>query len=124
MGWRILVVEDDESTQEFYRHFFEVMHRPDFEWTLAGSAERALELARETKFHAVVLDWSLPRMSGCDLLEALKSDPKTKAVPVYVVTSHRAVETREQALGAGARDFMTKPVRPETLRACLPGAPA
>lgn len=116
---RILVVEDDESSQEFYRHFFGSLHAGEFEWTLAGSAEKAQAVLSTARFDAVVLDWRLPRMSGLALLNALRGDLETRDVPVLVVTSCSDFEDRARALASGADGFIVKPFEPEFLRARL-----
>jgi CheY-like chemotaxis protein len=57
----------------------------------------------------IVTDLSMPRMTGIELIRALKRDPATRAIPVAVVTSSDIVNDREDALAAGAQSFWAKP---------------
>lgn len=116
---RVLVVEDDESSQEFYRHFFGTLHAREFEWTLASSGEKAQLVLGSRRFDAIVLDWCLPRMSGLALLNELRGDPDTRQTPILVVTSRTDPEDRARALSSGADGYIIKPFLAGDLRARL-----
>jgi CheY-like chemotaxis protein len=57
----------------------------------------------------IVTDLSMPRMTGLELLRALKSDARTRSIPVAVITSSNVPNDRELALQAGACSFVHKP---------------
>lgn len=109
---RILVVEDDESTLDFYRYFFQDPARREYGWCWAISGERALQTLKDSRngtFDLVVLDWGLPRMSGMDFLEHLRRDPANGSLPVIMVSSRGDAEDKVAALDAGADDYLSKP---------------
>jgi CheY-like chemotaxis protein len=80
---KILLVEDSK----FMRLATErALERAGFEVSSAGDGEKALRLAAEKLPDLILLDMLLPKMSGPDVLAALKQDPVTKAIPVVVIT--------------------------------------
>jgi signal transduction histidine kinase/DNA-binding response OmpR family regulator len=105
----ILIVEDDES---FARILLELAHELDFQVLVATSAEEALALAQQFKPSAIVLDIGLPDNSGMFVLERLKSDSRTRHIPVHVVSGS---DYSTPALSMGAVGYMLKPVKREQL---------
>jgi CheY-like chemotaxis protein len=80
---KILLVEDSK----FLRLATErALTRAGYEASSAIDGPEALRLARETLPDLILLDMLLPKMTGPDVLKALKSDPLTKAIPVVVMT--------------------------------------
>ena len=80
---KILLVEDSK----FLRLATErALARAGYEMSSAGDGEEALRLAREKLPDLILLDMLLPKLSGPDVLLALKKDPLTKAIPVVVMT--------------------------------------
>lgn len=108
----ILVVEDDDSAAQLAaahlmragfrsRHFFE--------------GEQAVEEAAELGPCAILLDLHLPGMDGFEVCRRLKADPRTRKIPVIVLSAHRNREHVLKALQAGADDFLVKPIDPHLL---------
>jgi signal transduction histidine kinase/CheY-like chemotaxis protein/CHASE3 domain sensor protein len=109
-GQRILlVIEDDESFAGIVR---DLAHEMGFRCLVAGTAEEALQLARQHKPSAVVLDVGLPDQSGLAVLDRLKSDVATRHIPVHVVSGSDHSQT---ALALGAIGYLVKPVKREEL---------
>jgi CheY-like chemotaxis protein len=80
---RILLVEDSK----FLRLATErALARAGYEMSSASDGEEALRVAREKLPDLILLDMLLPKMSGPDVLKALKQDPLTKTIPVVVIT--------------------------------------
>ncbi len=80
---KILLVEDSK----FLRLATErALARAGYEVSSAGDGEEALRVAQEKLPNLILLDMLLPKMSGPDVLKALKKDPSTKAIPVVVMT--------------------------------------
>jgi len=80
---KILLVEDSK----FLRLATErALARAGYHMTSAADGDEALQLARQTLPDLILLDMLLPKMSGPDVLKALKKDPATKAIPVVVMT--------------------------------------
>jgi CheY-like chemotaxis protein len=65
----------------------------------------------------LILDVGLPRMDGWQVLDRIRADLRTRNLKVLVLTAHAQEETRERADRGGADAFITKPFRPDDLRA-------
>lgn len=109
----LLVVEDDSNFAGIVR---DLAHEMGFQCLVAGTAEEALELAREFKPSAVVLDVGLPDQSGLAVLDRLKRDIQTRHIPVHVVS---AADHSATALSLGAIGYLVKPVKREELSGVL-----
>ncbi len=109
----LLVVEDDSNFAGIVR---DLAHEMGFQCLVAGTAEEALELAREYKPSAVVLDVGLPDQSGLAVLDRLKRDVETRHIPVHVVS---AADHSQTALSLGAIGYLVKPVKREDLAGVL-----
>jgi len=83
-GAKVLLVEDSK----FLRMSTErVLAAAGYEMVSAGDGEQAVRLARQHRPALVLLDIMLPKMTGPDVLKALKKDPATAAIPVMMLTS-------------------------------------
>jgi CheY-like chemotaxis protein len=101
---KILLVEDSK----FLRMASErALARAGYEVISAGDGEEALRLAREKLPDLMLLDMLLPKMSGPDVLMALKKDPLTKAIPVVVITG-MAQTNAARLQQDGAAGFLEK----------------
>ncbi|MFS2108617.1 response regulator [Sphingomonas sp. Sphisp140] len=109
----LLVVEDDGSFAAIVR---DLAHEMGFQCLVAGTAEEALELARQYKPSAVVLDVGLPDQSGLAVLDRLKRDVETRHIPVHIVS---AADHSQTALSLGAIGYLVKPVKREDLAGVL-----
>jgi len=88
----------------------------------AYSGKEALELIERTNFDTIVLDIRMPGMDGIELLALLKANPKTKFIPVIMLTGCAERELKRKALNLGAYDFVNKPADPYELTARLKGS--
>ena len=95
---------------------------PDCKLVGANSGKEALELIERTDFDTIVLDIRMPGMDGIELLTLLKINPKTKFIPVIMLTGCAEQELKRQALDLGAHDFVNKPAGPYELTARLKGS--
>jgi CheY-like chemotaxis protein len=105
----VLVVDDVEDTRSLYRHYFEYQGARVF---TAADGMAALDLAVAEQPDVIVLDLAMPRMTGWDVLGALKNDARTHAIPVLVLSGQGAPQT---ALEAGADRYLEKPCLPPDL---------
>ena len=85
----------------------------------AGTGAEALDMARSERPDLVLLDMAMPDMDGREVCRRLKRDPRTRAIPVVMVTAHNDPESRRTAIAAGADDFLTKPIDDTILLARL-----
>ncbi len=110
---RVLVVEDNPEMSRFISEMlsgeFDVAAAPD------GEAGLAAALARPPD--AVVTDIMMPRMSGDELVRAIRRHPELDAIPVLVITARADDALRIQLLREGAQDYLMKPFVIEEVRA-------
>jgi two-component system phosphate regulon response regulator PhoB len=109
---RILVVEDEVAIQELLRYTLE---QAAFEVVIANSAEQALAEIRNQLPAMVLLDLMLPGMSGVVLAKRLRSEARTRELPIIMVTARADEGDRVQGLDLGADDYVTKPFSPKEL---------
>jgi PAS domain S-box-containing protein len=113
---RILLVEDHPESRRALQRLIE---RRGHEVVAVGSAEEAeVELAKQS-FPFLILDWMLPGKSGVDLCRELRAQPNGDEFFILLVTARDHTEDLEQALEAGANDYLTKPIDPDRLHVRL-----
>ena len=103
---KVLVVDDEPNivlSLEF------LMQQAGFEVTTAFDGESALALVNENPPDLVLLDISLPGISGFEVLEQLRSQAVFKRLPIVMLTAHGREVEREKGLALGADDYITKP---------------
>jgi CheY-like chemotaxis protein len=101
---KILLVEDSKPIR---RENEQVLIEAGYEVVCAVDGESALRFARDEKPDLILLDMILPKMSGPDVLQHLKSDPATADIPVVVVSS-LSEKNRQKLIEAGAEDYLEK----------------
>ena len=87
------------------------------QYTVAAAEDsgKALAMIHSRDPVAVILDVQMPGGGGLSLLSKLKADPKTRNLPVMMLTGERNAETVVKAMDAGADDYMVKPFLPDAL---------
>jgi two-component system phosphate regulon response regulator PhoB len=85
------------------------------------TAEAALDRARERHFDLLVLDWSLPGMTGLDLCRKIRAEPALSTIPVLFLTAHSSSKDIVDAFASGADDYVAKPFRAPELGARIFG---
>lgn len=104
---KVLLVEDHQESRRSLRL---LMERRGHEVAAVGSAEEAEKALAEQTFPFLVLDWMLPGKSGIELCRDLRAQPRGDEMFILLVTARDATEDLEQALAAGANDYLTKPL--------------
>ena len=107
MSGRILIVDDLATNRALLRVRLQAAFH---ECLQAGDGASALEIALREKPALILLDVMLPDITGIEVCRRLRADPRTRDIPVIMVTASGDRERRLQALAAGADDFLTKPV--------------
>ncbi|MBI3917431.1 MAG: phosphate regulon transcriptional regulator PhoB [Betaproteobacteria bacterium] len=111
-GSSILVVEDEPAIQELIAVNLEhAGHRV----LRAASAEEAQQSIHDALPDLVVLDWMLPGDSGISLARRLRSDRRTRDIPIIMLTARAQEQDRVAGLEAGADDYVSKPFSPREL---------
>jgi PAS domain S-box-containing protein len=104
---RVLIVDDERHN----RQVLDVMLRPEgYLLRSAASGEEALALMALQPPDLILLDIMMPGMDGHQLAARIKADPATRNIPIIMITALDDRKSRMLALGAGAEDFLTKPV--------------
>ena len=101
---KILLVEDSKFLRLATGR---ALTRAGYEMSFAGDGDEALLMAAEKLPDLILLDMMLPKMSGPDVLKALKKEPETARIPVVVLTGLSQTNA-ERLRGDGAYAFLTK----------------
>jgi CheY-like chemotaxis protein len=107
----LLLVDDVEEVRRMYEEYFQSV---GIRVVTAADGEAALEAVGYESPNIIVLDLSMPKMSGWDVVRHLKQEPWTRRTPIIVLSG---LDERESAMAAGAESFMGKPCLPRELLA-------
>lgn len=113
--FRILVVDDDLKNIQVGINFLK--NNENYHLVFATSGEQALARVAETDFDLVLLDIIMPTMDGYEVCKRLKSDDKTKEIPVIFLTAKHGEESLIQGFELGGADYITKPFNAAELNA-------
>jgi two-component system phosphate regulon response regulator PhoB len=114
MAATILVVEDEPAIQELIAYNLkQAGHQP----LRADNAEQAMNLVQNALPDLVLLDWMLPGQSGIDFARRLRTDKRTRTVPIIMLTARSDEQDKLTGLDTGADDYITKPFSPRELNA-------
>jgi CheY-like chemotaxis protein/signal transduction histidine kinase/CHASE3 domain sensor protein len=105
----VLVIEDEPA---FARILYDLAHEMDYRCLVAFAADEGLQMAEQYQPSAILLDIRLPDRSGLSVLQLLKDNPRTRHIPVHVVS---ASDAEEAALHMGAVGFALKPTSRDAL---------
>ncbi len=114
MASTILVVEDEAAIAELIAVNLSFAGHKVLR---AADAEQATTLVRAELPDLVLLDWMLPGSTGIQFAKKLRSEERTKDVPVILLTARTAEQDKVDGLEAGADDYITKPFSPKELLA-------
>ena len=117
MAKRVLVVDDSATVRQQVRA---ALGSGDFLLMEAGDGAEGAEIIDQfSDLAAVICDVNMPRMSGLDMLEAVKKDPKHTRLPIVMLTTEGQLELVQRAKAAGAKGWIVKPFKPELLLAAI-----
>ncbi|MFH2066746.1 MAG: response regulator [Pseudomonadota bacterium] len=110
----ILAVDDEEDILELVSYN---LRREGYQVVCSDSGEDALARAGQIDFHLILLDLMLPGMDGLEVAKRLKKDPKTRDIPIIMITAKGEEADVVTGLELGADDYITKPFSPRVLAA-------
>lgn len=114
MAATVLVVEDEPAIQELIALNLE---QAGYVPVRAEDAEQGLALIGEALPDLVLLDWMLPGLSGMEFAKRLRSDERTRNIPIIMLTARSEEADKIKGLETGADDYVTKPFSPRELLA-------
>ncbi len=109
---RILLVDDERDIIDLIALH---LQREDHEVFAVGNGLRAVPAAIQHEPDLIVLDLMLPGMNGIAVFRALRAEPKTRDIPVIMLTARAMAGDRIAGLETGADDYLTKPFSPREL---------
>jgi CheY-like chemotaxis protein len=112
VGARILIVDDQPDQVEMYRIGLEYA---GFTVDEAINGAAAVERAVNNPPDVIVLDIRLPDISGWDVCRILKTDPRTAAIPIIILTAAATATLAEQSAESGCAAYLLKPCLPDDL---------
>lgn len=109
---RVLLIDDDPGTLRTLQATFE---RAGYSTIPLGDPHQAIHLLEQSQPRVIVLDIAMPGMSGWQLLQEIRRQPKTMAIPVILLSVISDPCYRVQGWHAGANDYVVKPFDPDEL---------
>jgi len=113
-GKKILVIDDEKDLVKLLEYNFK---KEGYEVLSAFTGEDGLKTASQALPDAIVLDWMLPKIDGLEVCRMLKLNPKTKAIPVLMLTARGSETDQVVGLEIGADDYVLKPFNIQVLSA-------
>ena len=112
MTARVLVVEDNPDNMKLVLW---ILEDEGYECDTAMTAEAAFDLIAQRDYDIVLMDISLPGMSGEDATRILRKNPKHAMLPIVAVTAHAIKGEEESIMASGVTELVTKPIDEEKL---------
>lgn len=109
---KVLVVDDSETIR---RHVAEALTRVGYTVIEASDGAAGLQRVAQHDFAIIILDVNMPLLNGLEMLERLTQDPKSAGIPVLMLTTEEQRSMIEHARKNGAKAWLIKPVRVESL---------
>ncbi len=110
----ILVVDDNEMNRDMLSRR---LKRQNYEVVMAEDGEMALEMLQTHTVDLVLLDIMMPKLSGYDVLEQIKKNPRTQHLPVIMISAVDDLDSVVKCVEMGAEDYLFKPFNPVLLKA-------
>jgi two-component system alkaline phosphatase synthesis response regulator PhoP len=109
---KILVVDDEV----YILHILDfILGAENYDVITASNGEQALQKVRDENPDLIVLDIMMPKLDGYETCRIIKNDPKTKSIPVILLTAKGREVDQKLGKEVGASDYITKPFSPSKL---------
>jgi CheY-like chemotaxis protein len=106
MRKKILIVDDEEVIRKFLKIH---LAKLGYEVTEAADGVQAMEQLGKDDFDLLICDILMPKKDGWEVIKEMKSNPKTKAIPVIILTAKNEDSDMFKGYDLGANYYMTKP---------------
>ena len=111
-GARVLLVEDNEVNQEVA---VALLREVGLEVDVANNGQIAVEMARKSRYDAILMDMQMPVMDGLQATREIRQQSQSRDVPILAMTANVTQADRDECLRAGMNDHIAKPIDPVTL---------
>jgi PleD family two-component response regulator len=109
---KILIIDDDIDTTNLLESIIKTKgHQP----VSVNNSMSAVEAANSANPDLILLDIMMPGINGIQLCKMFQSIPELKHIPIIIVSALNDIGSKKDAFKAGAKDFITKPLRPTEL---------
>ena len=110
---RILVADDNETNRKVIEA---ILRRARHSVTLVEDGEQAMDVLEHQDFDLVILDMQMPNLGGIEVTRMLRmSEPAHRKQPIIILSANATREAKDEAMAAGATDYITKPVTADAL---------
>ena len=110
---KIITVDDSATMRRIIKNSLKALGYQDI--IEAENGQVGLTKIQSEGVEFVITDWSMPVMTGLEMVAALRANPTTKSVPILMVTAVGQKEDIVQAISAGVNGYVVKPFEPDTL---------
>jgi two-component system, chemotaxis family, chemotaxis protein CheY len=110
---RILIVDDFSTMRRIVKNILKQLGYVNFAEADDGST--ALEALQKEKIDLIISDWNMPKMTGLELLKAVRADDALKHIPFLMVCTESQQDNVIEAVKFGASNYIVKPFMAETL---------
>ncbi|MFI5348246.1 MAG: response regulator [Elusimicrobiota bacterium] len=104
---RILIVDDEAAICDLIK---EILAPDKHDVSIASGGKEALELLRNKRLDLAIVDRNMPGMSGIDVVQLIRRNPKTAKLKVLMCTAASMTKEIDEAFAAGADDYVLKPL--------------
>ena len=112
--FEILIIDDDRSIQMFLKR---ILEKQGYQVITANTGEEGILKTLDSPPALIICDWIMPGLSGIEVCNVIKKDPKLSTTFFILLTSLDSVADRVKGLDAGADDFISKPIEQNELQA-------
>ena len=112
----VLLIEDNEDNRIVYST---ILRHYGFRVREAHTGEDGVQIARDESPDLILMDVGLPGIAGWEATSRLRSDERTRSIPIIALTAHALAEHRARSLEVGCDDYLAKPVEPREVLAAV-----
>jgi len=116
MALDILIVDDSRLVRKAIKRIIEMIELDVGKLYEAENGLEALNILNRENIDLVLSDLNMPKMGGIEMFHRMKTEEKTKSIPVVIVTTESSIMRVKDLLENGVKDYLHKPFTPEEFR--------